>query len=512
MKQFEGKMQDLRHKIDYTNESIGNKEGVLTNKGVLCIATGKRTGRSPKARFIVQDVNTAETVDWGLINQPMSSEKFAQLWQNAQEFDRNLYQQSLQLGHDPKYAININASTELAAHALFLENMFLVGDSIANRPTWELLSIASLTINPQEAGLTEDGLVAINFTSKQVLICGMQYCGEMKKAMFSVLNYILPAEGVLPMHCAASADINGNSALYFGLSGTGKTTLSADPDRFLLGDDEHGWSDAGIFNFEGGCYAKCINLSEANEPVIYQAIKPGALLENVVLDSQQKPDYDDVSKTKNTRVSYPLNFIPQRVEPAVAKHPDNVLFLTCDLFGVLPPVAVLSQDQALYYFLSGYTALVGSTEMGSTADVSPTFSTCFGAPFFPRSAQVYADLLKQRLLETKAQVLLVNTGWYGGEYGASGSARYPINITRAIVNSALATKIQAADCWQFPGFEFLVPNSLSGVDAKWLDPRNSWNNPAEFNASSLKLRQAFVDNMLKMKVANDITLAGPKID
>lgn len=497
--------------IDYNSYAVASGEGLLTNNGTLCIETGKRTGRSPKARYIVKDELTSESVAWGNINQPISPEKFDDFWERAEQSETKLHEQNLVLGHDSQYSININAKTELAAHALFLKNMFIEASFNIKRPCWQLVSIPSLTFNPEQEGLQEDGLVIINFSKQKVLICGMRYSGEMKKAMFSVLNYILTFEDVLPMHCAASADANGNSALYFGLSGTGKTTLSADPDRLLIGDDEHGWSSNGIFNFEGGCYAKCIDLKQEYEPIIWQAIRPGALLENVVLDHEKKPDYSDTSKTKNTRVAYPLAFVPNRVESAQAKHPATVIFLTCDLFGVLPPVSVLGLEQSAYYFLSGYTALVGSTEMGSSSDIAPTFSTCFGAPFFARPAEVYVDLLRKRLQETNAQVLLVNTGWYGGKYGSENSSRYPISVTRSIINSALANRISESDCWQLPGFELLVPNNLSGVDNKWLDPRNSWADLTEYQHNSLLLQQAFVDNMAQMQVSQAIIDLGPKV-
>lgn len=499
----------------FTETALDRNEGVLADNGALVIATGKRTGRSPKARFIVKDDITNSTVDWGLVNQDMSPNQFLDLWQKAQAYKANIdtFKQELSLGHDQNHALNIEVETELAAHALFVKNMFIEGFSQASKQQpWQLLSLANMPISPEVDKLPEDGVVAINFAEKKVLICGMHYSGEMKKSMFSVLNFILPAINVLPMHCAASADNNGKTALYFGLSGTGKTTLSADPSRLLIGDDEHGWSEQGIFNFEGGCYAKCYNLSQAQEPLIWQAIKPGALLENVVLDDNGKPDYTDCNKTKNSRVAYPLEFIEQRVLSANGQHPDAVIFLTCDLFGVLPAVSLLTNDQAAYYFLSGYTALVGSTEMGTSSDIAPTFSTCFGAPFFARQEQVYSDLLQQRLKETGAQVLLVNTGWYGGRYGAVNSARYPIDITRKIVNAALAEKINPKDCWIMPGFNFLVPNSLSNIEQKWLDPRLTWASATEYNQSANELKAAFIKNMSGKNIGPEITQAGPALD
>lgn len=501
--------------ISYTETALEKHEGSLADNGALVIDTGKRTGRSPKARFIVKDHITESCVDWGTINQAMDPTLFATLWKKAEIYKANkeTFKQELSLGHDSDYAINVLTETELSSHALFAKNMFLEGFTANQKQeNWQLLSLANMMLIPEIDQVPEDGLVAINFAEKKVLICGMHYSGEMKKAMFSVLNFILPTVNVLPMHCAASADNDGNTALYFGLSGTGKTTLSADPSRLLIGDDEHGWSQSGIFNFEGGCYAKCYNLSEEQEPLIWQAIKSGALLENVTIDSSGKPDYTDCNKTKNSRVAYPLDFIEQRVISGSGKHPSAVIFLTCDLFGVLPAVSILNNEQAAYYFLSGYTALVGSTEMGSDSDIAPTFSACFGAPFFARKAEIYSNLLQKRLLETGAKVLLVNTGWYGGRYGDKSSARYPINITRKIVNTVLANNINPENFWRLPGFNFLVPNKLQGLDPKWLDPRLTWTDPQAYKASARELQAAFIKNMSCMGPSEEILKAGPILD
>lgn len=503
-------MVKIASETSYTEAALANNEGILSTTGALAIDTGKRTGRSPKARFIVQDNITTDSVDWGSVNLPMQTSTFTKLWAKAKAYDAKTFKQSLSLGHDPSYAIGVEVETELAAHALFLKNMF-IERKIDSPNNWQLLSLANLTIDPAEYELTEDGVVAINFTERKVLILGMRYSGEMKKSLFSVLNFILPTVDVLPMHCAASADFDGNTALFFGLSGTGKTTLSADPKRLLIGDDEHGWSPSGIFNFEGGCYAKCYNLSAQQEPLIWQAIRAGAILENVVHKPSGQPDYSDASKTKNSRVAYPLDFIEQRVKSGCGAHPTSVVFLTCDLYGVLPAVSLLDNLQAAYYFLSGYTALVGSTEMGSSSDIAPTFSTCFGAPFFARPAVEYAEMLTKRLSETNAQVLLVNTGWYGGRYGAKDSARFPIDITRSIVNAALNTRLAESDCWQLPGFNFMVPKLLPDVADSWLDPRQKWADLAEYQASTLELQTAFCNNMAKLAVSEEILSAGPSL-
>lgn len=497
----------------YQDSALVAGEAVLSKNGAICVETGRRTGRSPKDRFIVQDATTAQTVDWGEVNQPIAPDVFETLWQKAEAYQSQYacHHQDLAIGWDAKYACPVHVVTEYAWHAMFTQNMFVrdLADQQMGRDAWTLVSLPGLTLDPQTDGVASDGAVMIDFTGRRVLLCGMRYAGEMKKAMFTVMNFLLPDEDVLPMHCSANVGRDGRSALFFGLSGTGKTTLSADPNRLLVGDDEHGWSQDGIFNFEGGCYAKCIDLSPEHEPVIWQAIRSGAVMENVVLDANGQPDFADVSKTKNTRVSYPLTHIDGRVVQGCAPTPDAVIFLTCDLYGVLPPVSCLTPDQAAYYFLSGYTALVGSTEVGSTADVQPTFSTCFGAPFFPKVPQVYADLLVKRLAETGAKVYLVNTGWYGGQYGTEGSARYPIAVTRQVVNAVIDGHFDASKTTILPGFQLAIPQYLEGIDAAWLDPRQCWQDSAAYQQAATTLIAAFSANIRRFSVSDTIVSAGP---
>lgn len=493
-------------------EALNNKEGFLAANGGLVVETGKRTGRSPKDRFIVQDATTQDTVDWGQINQPMTRELFDILWQKGSDFlfKRPHYTKHLQVGADVKLALPVVAHTEYAWHALFINNLFIEPDpqNPCNNPEWTILNAPSLVLDPKVDGTKGDGIVALDFTNRRVLLLGMRYGGEMKKAMFTALNYFLPSDDVLPMHCAANADKDDETILFFGLSGTGKTTLSSDPQFRLIGDDEHGWSKEGIFNFEGGCYAKCIDLSEAKEPVIWNAISNNTVLENVVVDANGVPDYSDSSKTKNTRAAYPRDHIELKVANNMGKTPHAVIFLTCDLYGVLPPVAPLNPHQAAYFFLSGYTALVGSTEFGEGDGIKPTFSRCFGAPFFPRPASMYADLLMKRLAESDANVYLVNTGWHKGSYGQGGE-RYDIDVSRNIVR-AIANKQVVCDADTIlPGLKLQVPSHVAGVDDHLLDPRQAWSNQSAYNASAKTLCEQFEANIKQFDLSDTILQAGP---
>ena len=494
-------------------KALERNEGVLSSNGALTVETGERTGRSPKDRYIVDDEITHNAVGWGVVNQPIEKEKFDALWKKAESFlaDREHFISHLQVGDDASYGLPVTVITEFAWHNLFARHLFIRNTkNVSSQPQWTVLNVPSLKTDPKEDGTNGDGVVILNFSDRKVLLIGMRYAGEMKKAMFSALNFIVPEQNVLPMHCAANEGENGDVALFFGLSGTGKTTLSADPDRHLIGDDEHGWSDNGVFNFEGGCYAKCIDLSQEREPLIWNAIRQGSIMENVVLKKDSlEPDYFDASLTQNTRAAYPRDFIPNCVEENRGGHPTAVLFLCCDLYGVLPPISLLNKEQAAYYFLSGYTALVGSTEVGSGSGVKPTFSRCFGAPFFPRPAKVYADLLRKRIEETGCQVYLINTGWTGGGYHQGGT-RFSIPATRAIVSAAITGELVNAEYEVLPGFELRIPKSVNNVEDYLLDPRKTWNNQDAYLANAEELIEKFVENFEKYEVASEIKNAGPK--
>ncbi|MBW5802766.1 phosphoenolpyruvate carboxykinase [Coxiella endosymbiont of Ornithodoros amblus] len=513
-------MEKIAARVTYINLSpneliqhaVKNSEGVLSSSGALAVTTGKRTGRSPKDRFIVKDEQTADQVAWGNINQPVEQCTFDQLWEKTLRYlsERAVYISYLQVGADDNHFLPLKVVTEFAWHNLFACDLFIrpSRDHANKKPSWVILSAPGLKTDPERDGVNSDGAVMINLSRRRVLLVGMPYAGEMKKAMFSVLNYLLPPHDVLPMHCAANAGQSGDVALFFGLSGTGKTTLSADPHRFLIGDDEHGWSTTSVFNFEGGCYAKCIDLSQEREPMIWNAIRHGAIMENVVLDENGVPDYADARLTQNSRAAYPREHIPFRVENNRGHPPDAVLFLTCDLDGVLPPVALLTKEQAAYYFLSGYTALVGSTEVGSAKGVTSIFSTCFGAPFFPRPPTVYAELLMKRIKATGCQVYLVNTGWTGGAYGEGGK-RFSIPTTRALVNAVLSGKLKEGPTEVLSRFNLTIPKSALGVDDHLLNPQKTWENVSAYAARAQLLIQKFRENFKKFKVPAAIQEAGP---
>lgn len=490
-------------------------EGELASNEALVVKTGARTGRSPKDRFIVKDSTTETQVDWNTINQAISTEKFDALWKKAQQYldaKDAQFVSYLRVGAHDQLGIPVKVMTELAWHNLFAHVLFIRSATpqiTQEANQWTILSTPGLKTDPAIDGVNSDAAVILNFSQRRILICGTYYAGEMKKAMFSVLNFILPQHDILPMHCAANAGKDGDTALFFGLSGTGKTTLSADPERFLIGDDEHGWGADGIFNFEGGCYAKCIDLSQEREPLIWDAIRYGSVIENVVLNAETKtPDYADSSLTQNTRAAYPREYIEQRVENNRGKQPHSVLFLTCDLYGVLPPVARLTPEQAAYYFLSGYTALVGSTEVGQGSGIKPTFSTCFGAPFFPRPPSVYADLLMKRLQNFDAQVYLVNTGWTGGAHGKGGQ-RFSIPTTRAVVTAIVGGEMKKAEFEKLPGFNIEIPKTLAGIDEKLLNPRKNWSSAEEHDTHANVLITQFIDNFKRFQVSDLIKNAGP---
>lgn len=506
-KAFKGLTSD-----ELIQHAINNKEGEVASNGAFNALTGKRTGRSPKDRFIVKDEMTQESVAWGKVNQPISQQVFTELWQEAVTYlqDKNVYIGHYAVGAESQLQIPVEVITEHAWHNLFAHNLFIREITNKTAPYYTILSAPDCLVDFKKHGLNSEACVILNFTERKILIRGTAYAGEMKKAMFSVLNFILPEHDVLPMHCSANMGDDGNVAVFFGLSGTGKTTLSADPKRHLIGDDEHGWSHQSVFNFEGGCYAKCINLSEKNEPMIYHAIKHGSVMENVELDPVTKaPNYASSRYTENTRVAYPRDFIEGCVPDNKGQVPNAVIFLTCDLFGVIPPVAILTKEQAAYYFLSGYTALVGSTEVGSAKGVTTTFSVCFGAPFFPRPAEVYANLLMQRIHEDNAQVYLVNTGWSGGAYGAGG-ARFSIPTTRSIIDGILSGDILKEPTTVLPGFNLKIPTQLQGVESHLLDPRLTWKDQAAYEQALKKLIAEFIQNFTQFAdVSEVVKRAGP---
>lgn len=495
--------------------AIKNGEGQLTASGALHVTTGKYTGRSPDDKFVVDLPSVHHKIDWNN-NKPFSPEKFAQLYNRMHAYmqNRELFIFTGFAGADPKNRISVQFVNEFAWQNLFVQQLFIGPEAheLELTPDYKVICLPGFTADPVIDGTRSEAFIVINFEQRLVLIGGTHYAGEMKKSIFTVMNYILPERDILSMHCSANVGKNGNTALFFGLSGTGKTTLSADPNRKLIGDDEHGWSDTGVFNFEGGCYAKCIGLKHETEPQIWEAIRFGAVLENVVVDQTTRvPDYADGSITENTRVAYPVKYIPNALIPGVAGHPKTIVFLTADAFGVLPPIAKLSTEQAMYHFLSGYTSKLAGTERGIT-EPQATFSACFGAPFLPLSPLRYAELLGEKLKRHNTNVFLINTGWSGGPFGVG--KRMQLSYTRAMVTAAIEGQLEQVSYQLDPIFNIFVPESCPGVPAEILMPRNTWSDKAAYDVKAQELARLFVRNFNNFKQAMppEIIAAGPKAE
>lgn len=503
---------------ELVEECILRGEGQLTSTGALAADTGEFTGRSPKDRFVVLDDVTRDTVWWGDVNIPFSPEKFDALYNRMTAYlaGREVFVKDSYACADPTYRLNIRVVTELAYSNLFCHNLFLrpTPEEIksTNDPDWHIVCAPGFKADPAIDGTRQHNFAILNFSRKMILIGGTGYTGEMKKGIFGVLNYLLPQERqVLSMHCSANVGMGGDTAVFFGLSGTGKTTLSADPNRSLVGDDEHGWSDKGIFNFEGGCYAKCINLSAEKEPEIWNAIRFGSIVENIEFHSGTTlVDYDNGSKTENTRCAYPIDHIENALLPSVAGEPQNIFFLTADAFGVLPPISKLSIEQAMYHFISGYTAKVAGTEVGIT-EPQTTFSACFGKAFLPLHPAKYAELLGKKLASGKVQVWLVNTGWTGGPYGVGH--RMSLKYTRAMITAALEGNLSNVSFEQHPVFGVQMPMSCPHVPAELLNPRNTWADKSAYDQKANQLAEAFVSNFEKYREgASEAILSGaPKV-
>ncbi|QGG52799.1 phosphoenolpyruvate carboxykinase (ATP) [Lysinibacillus pakistanensis] len=490
-------------------------EAMLTVDGAVRAETGKYTGRSPKDKYTVEEESTKDKIDWGKVNQPISSEVFDNLYVKVVKYLKErdeLFVFKGFAGADKDSQLSIQVINEYAWHNLFAHQLFI-------RPTEEELAshVADFTVisapnfkaDPAVDGTASETFIIVSLEKKTILIGGTEYAGEIKKSIFGIMNYLLPQQGILSMHCSANVGEAGDVALFFGLSGTGKTTLSADPDRKLIGDDEHGWSDNGVFNIEGGCYAKTINLSAEKEPEIYNAIRFGSVLENVAVDPETRIcDYDDGSLTENTRVAYPIQYIDNIVDPSVAGHPKTIIFLTADAFGVLPPISKLTKEQAMYHFLSGFTSKLAGTERGVT-EPEPVFSTCFGSPFLPLPATVYAEMLGQKIDEHGAQVYLVNTGWTGGEYGTG--SRMKLSYTRTMVRAAIDGKLADAETIQDSVFGLHIPTAVEGVPTEVLNPRDAWADKAAYDKKATELAGLFNENFKKFSNVSEAitTLGGP---
>ena len=486
-------------------------EGQLSNTGALCVRTGKYTGRSPNDKFIVDSEGVHDDIAWGKINVPTTQAVFDALYEKMVAYlqNREIFVFDGFAGADTRHTKAFRIVNELASQNLFIHQLLLrpTAEQLADyKADFTIICVPGFKCDPQRDHTHSEAAIMIDYEKKLVLIAGSQYAGEIKKSVFSVMNYLMPKEGVFPMHCSANIGKDGDSAIFFGLSGTGKTTLSADPNRKLIGDDEHGWADESVFNFEGGCYAKCIDLTEESEPEIYRAIRFGALVENVIVDPEtRRPDYADSSLTENTRVGYPVDYIPNAAIPGVCATPKTVIFLTADAYGVLPPISRLDEKQAMYYFVSGFTSKLAGTERGITSPV-PTFSTCFGAPFMPLDPSVYAKMLAEKVAKSGAKVYLVNTGWNGT------GKRMKLSYTRAMVTAALNGELEKAEFVTDPYFGVAVPPSCPNVPEELMIPANTWKDKAAYEAKAKELARSFVENFKKYdKMPADVVAAGPKV-
>ena len=492
-----------------TEEALRRNEGTLSNTGALVVKTGKYTGRSAKDKFIVDTPAVHDDIAWGKVNMPISKEAFEGIYNKVIAYLQNkeVYIFDGFAGADPKYAKSFRIINELASQNLFIHQLLRrpTAEQLASfQEDYVIIAAPGFKCIPERDGTRSEAAILVNYEDHIVVIAGSQYAGEIKKSVFSVMNYVLPKQGVFPMHCSANIGKDGNSAIFFGLSGTGKTTLSADPNRVLIGDDEHGWADDSVFNFEGGCYAKCINLSKEKEPDIYNAIKFGALVENVVMDPDTREfDFDDASLAENSRVGYPIDFINNASLEGVGNTPKTVIFLTADAFGVLPPISKLNNKQAMYYFVSGFTSKLAGTEIGITSPV-PTFSTCFGEPFMPMDSSVYAKMLEEKVEKSGANVYLVNTGWNGT------GKRMKLAYTRAMVTAALNGDLEKGEFVTDPYFGMQVPTKVENVPDDLLIVANTWEDKAAYAASAKKLAEMFRENFKKYtKMPQDVVEAGP---
>ncbi len=513
--EFEGDVHRNLSVARLVEKALERNEGVLTSNGAFRAVTGKFTGRSPKDKYLVKDSETRERIDWGDINRPMEPDTFDHLFRRVCDYlrKREVFIFDGFAGADSRYRLPIRVITEYAWHNLFARQLFVrpkKGELDQHESPFTVISAPGLKADPDRDGTRSETFIAVNLTQRVILIGGTEYAGEIKKSVFSVMNDWLPETGILPMHCSANMGPDGDTALFFGLSGTGKTTLSADPARSLIGDDEHGWSDSGIFNIEGGGYATCIHLSREKEPQIWNAVRFGTVLENVALDDERRPDYHDNRLTENTRAAYPIEHISSAKIPGVGGHPQVILFLTADAFGVLPPIARLTPEQAMYHFLSGYTSKLAGTERGITKPQA-TFSACFGAPFLPRPAGAYAEMLGEKIARHKARVYLVNTGWSGGPYGEG--ERMKLGYTRSMVRAALDGTLEQAEFHPDPVFGIHVPDRCPDVPAEVLSPRDTWKDPAAYDRKARELAQRFRENFQRFSdVSERIKSAGPRLD